>query len=44
MAARYGWNLVTTVQLFDWVCRFLKGDKDAAHEVESALGLAETEP
>lgn len=44
MAARYGWSLVTTIQLFDWVCQYLGGKKTAAREAERALGLAQTKP
>lgn len=39
LAAKQKWPLVPATRLFDWVCRHLNGDKDAAREAKSTLGL-----
>lgn len=38
-AAKQGWKLVTTKELFEWVCRHLDGDVRATAEARRALGI-----
>lgn len=39
MAKKYGWALVTTTELFEWVRRHLDGDAEASAEAHKALRL-----
>jgi hypothetical protein len=39
LAKKQGWPLITTTDLFGWVCRHLTGDKEAAREARRALGF-----
>jgi hypothetical protein len=39
LAAKQGWPLITTKELFDLVCRHQTGDKQAAAELRQKLGL-----
>jgi hypothetical protein len=40
LAAKQRWSLLTTSQIFEWVCRDLAGDATAAQEARKALGIS----
>jgi len=39
LAQKYGWQLATTRQVFDWATRHIAGDKKASGEARKALGI-----